>query len=169
MADSPDPQSTAVANVHVNTDGTVDVTVQGTWAWPTHKSDCNTNRYAAGWAVNWDDKDAPGNFVGTLNGVSYSVGTPTDNTVHYNTSPRCGVYNGSYNTGSWGPMTHTYKSTATLPSTICLVTYDIHGTTTPKSGDLVAGGSGHNGDNSVQSNGARSTCAPIDIPKTPKP
>ena len=53
MADSPDPQSTAVANVHVNTDGTVDVTLQGTWAWPTHKSDCNTNRYAVGWAVAW--------------------------------------------------------------------------------------------------------------------
>jgi uncharacterized repeat protein (TIGR01451 family) len=173
VADSPDPHTTSVANVQVNSDGTVDVTVQGTWAWPTHKSDCNTNRYAAGWAVSWGDVNAPGNFVGTLNGVSYYVGTPTDNTVHYYTSPRCGTYDpvAGYNSGSWGPMTHTYKSAATLPSTICLVTYDIHNGSNgaPKAGDLNAGGPQRNGDNSVESNGARSTCAPITIPKTPKP
>src|SRR3954453_6537810 len=37
-----------------------------------------------------------------------------------------------------------------------------------KAGDLVAGGQGHNGDNSIQANGQRSACTDIVI-KTPKP
>lgn len=172
VADSPDVNTTALANYTVNTDGTVSVTVQGTWAWPSHKSDCNTNRYAAGWAVAWNDKAAPGNFVGTLNGVDYYVGTPTDNTVKYLNSPRCGVYNPAvgYNSGTWGPETHTYANVASVPPSVCVVTYDIHtgGNGGIKDGDLNAGGPKRNGDNSVESNGQRSTCADIVI-KTPKP
>ena len=172
VADSPDVNTTALANYNVNADGTVSVTVQGTWAWPSHKSDCNTNRYAAGWAVAWNDKAAPGNFVGTLNGVDYYVGTPTDNTVKYLNSPRCGVYNAAvgYNSGTWGPETHTYANVASVPPSVCVVTYDIHTGNNGgiKDGDLNAGGPKRNGDNSVESNGQRSTCADIVI-KTPKP
>jgi uncharacterized repeat protein (TIGR01451 family) len=174
VADSPDVNSTALANYTVNADGTVTVTVGGNWAWPSHKSDCNTDRYAAGWAVAWNDKAAPGNFVGTLNGVDYYVGTPSDNTVHfYPNAPRCGVYNAGlgYNSGVWGPETHTYANVASVPPSVCVVTYDIHNSGKNggiKDGDLNAGGRNRNPDNSVESNGQRSTCADIVI-KTPKP
>ena len=172
IADSPDVNTTSLANATVNADGSVSVTVQGTWAWPSHKSDCNTNRYAAGWAVAWNDKDAPGNFVGTLNGVDYYVGTPTDNAVkYYPNAPRCGVYDpvAGYNSGTWGPETHTYASVAKVPPSVCVVTYDIHSSNGGiKSGDLNAGGPQRNGDNSVESNGQRSQCASINI-RTPKP
>jgi uncharacterized repeat protein (TIGR01451 family) len=172
VADSPDINSTAVADYKVLPNGTVEVTVQGNWAWPSHKTDCNQDRYAAGWAVAWNDAAAPGNFVGTLNGVDYYVGTPTDNTVHYYpNAPRCGAYNGAFNTGSWGPETHTYANVKSVPAHICVVTYDIHTAGKNggiKDGDLNAGGRDRNGDNSVESNGQRSTCADIVI-KTPKP
>ena len=176
VADSPDVAPTTTASVSTNPDGSVTVTVQGTWAWPTHgNKDCNVDRYAAGWAVAWNDPKQPGNFVGSLHGVNYYVGTPTDNTVHYKTSPRCGVLDPAigYPTGGWGPDQHTYASAADLPASVCAVTYDIHNgggnAGGIKSGDLVAGGNGRNGDNSVESNGQRSACADIPIPHTPKP
>src|SRR4051812_11018997 len=168
VADSPDASPTTTASVLTNPDGSVSVTVNGTWAWPTHgNKDCNLDRYAAGWAVAWNDKDAPGNFVGTLNGTPYYVGTPADNAVHYYSSaPRCGVLNPAvgYPTGSWGPQTHTYANAGAVPPSVCVVTYDIHNANGGiKSGDLVAGGQGHNGDNSIQANGQRSACTDIVI------
>jgi hypothetical protein len=151
IADSPDVVTPSTqASVQQNPDGSVDVTVAGTWDWSTHgNKDCNVDRYAAGWAVVWNDPKQPGNFVGSLNGVNYAVGTPTDNTVHYMTSPRCGVLNPAigHPTGTWGPDTHHYASVADVPKSVCAVTYDIHnggknGAAAPKDGDLVAGGNG---------------------------
>ena len=48
-ADSPDPvQNSAVGHVIANPAGApagaVTISVEGNWTWPTHRSDCNTDR-----------------------------------------------------------------------------------------------------------------------------
>jgi hypothetical protein len=192
-ADTPDPVIPLTAHAVVNADGTQTIWVQGTWQWTTHHTDCNTDRYAVGWAVDWNDPDQPGNVVGTVDGTTVDVGTaqanglnPADNAVHHYPGPspaRCGTYGPhgttSYNTGSWGPLAHTYAADVT-DIQVCVVMYDIHladgkggpkppkgpkggpkdpkgpkggpSTDAPKAGDLIAGGTGHNHDNSVQDN-----------------
>jgi len=206
-ADTPDPVVPLTASVLVNPDGTKTVSVQGTWQWTTHHTDCNTDRFAAGWAIDWNDPAQPGNVVGTLNHVTVDVGTATanalnaaDNFVHFYPGPlpaRCGVFgphgSTSYNVGGWGPVVHTYGPEST-DIRVCVVMYDIHNatrkggpkardpkdgpkgggpgaTTGPKLGDLVAGGPGHNHDNSVQDNGDtplgnQCTLVPITLPTT---
>jgi hypothetical protein len=165
MADAPDITSTSGT---VSSDGHT-VTISGTWAWTTHHSDCNQDRAGVGIAIDWNDPAQPGNFVTTLNGTPIEVGTPSDNNVH-NTGGgtgggfSCGTFNGSYNTGSFSGMTHTYSGA--LPSTICALSYDVHGKNgTPNSGkELVAGGSGNNDENSAQKNGqtpAGNVCAAV--------
>ena len=37
------------------------VEIHGTWAWTTHRSDCNTNRAGVGFAIDWGDNN--GNHV----------------------------------------------------------------------------------------------------------
>jgi hypothetical protein len=173
MADAPDITSTSGT---VSSDGHT-VTISGTWAWTTHHSDCNQDRAGVGIAIDWNDPAQPGNFVTTLNGTPIEVGTPSDNNVH-NTGGgtgggfSCGTFNGSYNTGSFSGMTHTYSGA--LPSTICALSYDVHGKNgTPNSGkELVAGGSGNNDDNSAQKNGATpagNICATVPIVPPPPP
>jgi uncharacterized repeat protein (TIGR01451 family) len=181
-ADAADVSTTSGSAV-VNPDGSITVTVQGTWAWSTHNTDCNTDRYGVGWAVDWHDANAPGNFLATLNSQDVNVGVladgtynSADNLVHFLASPpRCGTFNTppGYNTGTWGPISHTYAP-GTDPATIspCAVTYDGH-LADPKdpesglkTGDDIAGGNGHNHDNSVQSNSqtpAGNVCAGITI------
>jgi hypothetical protein len=202
-ADTPDPIPAATKVEAVfNSDSSLTVTVRGKWQWTTHHSDCNDDRFAAGWAVDWGDRDQVGSYVGTVNNVPIHVGVavgnrynPADNQVHYypgNNPARCGVYaahgNGSYNTGDWGPISHTYKNAIEAANnTICVVMYDVHPgkgphakpaphgkpgkpgdqATEPKEGDLIAGGDGHNHDNSVQDNARTplgNQCIPIEIP-----
>lgn len=153
-ADSPDP--TLPLSVTFNP-STRTATVQGGWAWTTHRSDCNVDRFGVGWAVDWHDTADRGNLVGTANGQPVYVGTSADNAVHYSaTAPHCGTYNAAagYNTGSWGPLQHSYPA-GTTGAQVCVVMYDIHKDAGggPRAGGLVAGGPGHNGDNSVQRNG----------------
>jgi hypothetical protein len=171
--DAADPVlSSTTGNVVTNGDGSHTVTVQGQWQWTTHHSDCNTNRSGVGYAVDWHDPTAPGNHVTTLNGVSIDVGTPSDNVVHPTPGPvfqdignpsqwqswrsGCGAFNGSYNTGSWGPISHTYPASVSGPFSICALMYDVHGKSsgTAPNGEkeVTAGGDGHNGDNSAQTN-----------------
>lgn len=180
-ADTPDPILPSNVTLVVNADGTRTLTVSGTWQWTTHRTDCNTDRYAVGWAVDWNDPDQPGNLVGKLKKTPIDVGAawatarnPADNAVHYYPGPlppRCGVFGlhggSSYNTGSWGPISHTYAA-GTSDIKVCVVMYDIHnaskphgphpkkgappGPIGPKASDLIAGGKGHNHDNSVQDN-----------------
>jgi hypothetical protein len=183
FADSADPVlPISQGTVAHNNDGSNTVTMRGQWQWTTHQNkDCNEDRYAVGYAIDWHDPTQPGNTItGTDSqhkAITAHVGTPTDNYVHFihlatdtpsNNDPvgatRCGVYAGhgadkkgkpvSYNIGYWGPISHTYPSTVTSVSA-CVVTYDIHSGSNglPKTGDLIAGGSGHNDDNSIQSNG----------------
>lgn len=195
-ADTPDPIPAATkVQAVLNPDSSLTVTVSGKWQWTTHHSDCNNDRYAAGWAVDWGDRDQIGNYVGSVNNVPIHVGVfvgngrnPVDNQVHYysdNSKPRCGVYGAhgknSYNTGDWGPISHTYKNAIEAANnTICVVMYDLHAgkaghgkhgkpgdQASVKEGDLVAGGDGHNHDNSVQDNARTplgNQCIPIEIP-----
>lgn len=184
FADAADPiPASTVGQVVVNGDSTVTVTVNGQWQWTTHNSDCNLDRFGVGSAVDWNDSSQPGNTVGTINGTTVDVGAaasnslnPADNTVHYLANPAgtinpvtnapyagttyCGTYSvaNDYNSGNWGPLSHTYPAGTTSISP-CVVTYDIHANEgnntfprTPKSDHLVAGGNNHNDDNSIQKN-----------------
>lgn len=202
FADAPDVTSTS--GTVLNKDYVshwVEIQVSGDWAWSTHKNkDCNDDRWATGWNVDWNDADQAGNPVTTLGSDSIDVGVldgssgsalnATDNEVHVPASaPRCGVYGPhgaiSYNTGTWGPMTHKYV----LPDDVntddelatwlsgpdgpmpCALTYDVHGKGTDlapnnPAKELKAGGSNHNGDNSAEKNNqtpAGNVCAQIGI------
>src|SRR5947208_2699945 len=55
LADAADPVQPMSANVIINDDGSTTITVIGGWQWTTHTSDCNTNRSAVGWAMDWND------------------------------------------------------------------------------------------------------------------
>lgn len=139
FADAPDVSTTtgSVVNADPLADGYVEVEVQGTWAWPTHKNkDCNVDRWAAGWAVVWNDPKYPGALGGFEIGkgsqpklyVGVAAGNALnaeDNSVNYYVDPpRCGVFGThgalSYNTGNWGgagavkPTTYKYE----LPSDV---------------------------------------------------
>jgi hypothetical protein len=152
------------------------VTVRGAWAWTTHKSDCNQDKRAVGFAVDWNDPNAPGNVVTTLNGQTIDVGVATANT--YNSADNvvhpaqpgtdsadvnawrggCGTFNAAqgYNTGTWGLITHTYAPSFSGPITICSLMYDAHlktnGGVPNNVKEITAGGKTHNGDNSAEDN-----------------
>ena len=55
--------------------GTTTITVQGGWAWPTHGSDCNTDRAGAGYAMAWSDPSDAGYAIGNT-GVSVGSQNP---------------------------------------------------------------------------------------------
>lgn len=104
--------------------------------------------------------------------VNHDVATPTD-PLYKEWRGGCGIQvnhltpvqlpngtskTGKWNEGVWGPISHTYPSTNPGPYSICPVMYDVHGSdeNTPPNGvkEITAGGTGHNGDNSIQSNGS---------------
>jgi hypothetical protein len=181
LADTPDPipAATKVA-LRINSDNSITATLSGKWQWTTRKNDCNLDRFGVGWAVDWNDASQAGNYLGTVGNLPVNVGVqvgnsrnPADNEVNFNPGPnpaRCGVYarNGatSFNTGDWGPISHTYKDHIDLSkASVCVVLYDLHSgkggkrkgkngalNTQVKDGDLEAGGNGHNKDNSVTDN-----------------
>jgi hypothetical protein len=72
--------------------------------------------------------------------------------------PNGQIKSGKWNQGTWGPISHTYPASVTGPLTICPVMYDVHGSdqnTAPNGAkEIIAGGTNHNGDNSIQSNGS---------------
>ena len=176
-ADAADPVLTLTTGTIVaHADGSMTVTVQGAWVWPTHKSDCNQDKRAVGFAVDWSDPQQPGNVVATLNGRTIAVGTAAanayngvDSLVHHTgagTDSRdpnawrgtCGTFNAAlgYNSGTWGPISHTYSPAYTGPITICALMYDVHLKTNGGAPngvkEITAGGKTHNGDNSAESN-----------------
>src|SRR4051794_7402299 len=64
FADASDPDVNATTgSVVTNANGSRTVTVQGAWHWTTHKSDCNGDKRAVGFAVDWNDPGQPGNAV----------------------------------------------------------------------------------------------------------
>ena len=169
-ADAADPVLTATTGTVVkNADGSRTVTVHGAWQWPTHKSDCTQDKRAVGFAVDWADPNQPGNVVTTLNGRTIAVGDSADNLVHHtgagadSADPNvwrgtCGTFQASlgYNTGTWGPIAHTYAASYQGPITVCALMYDVHlkanGGAPHNVKEITAGGKTHNGDNSAESN-----------------
>ena len=185
FADAPDPIPSAThGSLVVNADGSRTLTVQGGtndttdpgWRWTTHHSDCNTDRSGAGVAMVWNDPTQPGNPVTGAGALgTFLLGTPTDNVVHptpgavvqdiaapsdyLNWRGGCGTYQPvlGYNTGTWGPFSHTYPASVKGAISVCPLMYDVHGKTsgTAPNGikEVTAGGNNHNGDNSLESNG----------------
>lgn len=98
----------------------------------------------------------PGNDPGFGPTVTYDGGTPTKNDAQ-NWISSCGTFNGTYNTGTWGPISHTYPASHTSEFVICPIMYDPHqgpsGTPVGDPGQIIAGGKDHNGDNSIETNG----------------
>jgi len=62
--------------------GTTTLTVEGGWAWPTHGSDCNTDRAGAGYAIAWSDPNDAGYAIGN---TGVSVGSQNPNSFAANT------------------------------------------------------------------------------------
>jgi hypothetical protein len=152
-AANPLPTTTAIATQ--NADGSVTVTVHGSWDWQsqtgTSADPCGGTRFGVGWAVAWGDPNAPGHAV-TKGSTTLLVGTPTDNAVHFDAADPCGVLGpGNHPTGPWGPESHTYGA-GTPVGQVCVNMYDLHDTQAKKPGDYVAGGPGHNKDNSIETN-----------------
>jgi hypothetical protein len=62
--------------------------------------------------------------------------------------------------GTWGPISHTYTTKGSHK--ICPVFYDPHGNevggAATSAKEIIAGGTNHNGDNSIESNGNKSAC-----------
>ncbi|CAB4879709.1 unannotated protein [freshwater metagenome] len=156
---------TATGSAEVNPDGSITVTVQGTWQWDRNDP-CSENRWGTGWAIDWHDANQAGNFLGSINDTDYSVGAaegndlnPADNAVHY------GEQCDETNAGTWGPESHTYAE-GTVDFAPCAVTYDLHNGDTEsgiRDGDLIATGEGYNDDNSVEHSSGADICAPIEL------
>lgn len=136
LANAPDPEpgSQALVGPVYTVDGVdvVRVSLSGTWQWPTHGTDCNTDRNGVGYAVDWEDPNQLGNHVETLvDAGSIDVGAASannynsaDNGVHP-TRPEadgtlfndpgdpalyeqwrsgCGTFDGAMPVGIWGAV-----------------------------------------------------------------
>jgi hypothetical protein len=131
-ANPPAPTGTIV----VNASGSVTVTAQGSWSWAngTAKGDYNSalancsGYQGVGWNVAWNDPHDAGyllNYSGHRLDVgsagNATVGSTADESVHVS-SPACGTPGASAETGTWGPISHTYEA-GTVPASVCVVTY----------------------------------------------
>lgn len=137
-----------IANAHTGKPATISasangtqVSVHGTWTWSSQAT--ATLQYRIGYAVDWGDVTS-GNAVSTFH---IGDGTAATNLVLTNVSPSSGA------SGAWGPATHNYAAPGTY--NVCVIMYDVGpvtATSQPTSGQfsLVAGGTGHNPDNSVE-------------------
>lgn len=84
LANAPQPTAIHIDSNVVNPNGTMTVTVSGTWTWdqrvPTGpQKDCNDQRSGVGFNMSWGDNTA--NPLKTGNTIIY-VGDPNDNWVH---------------------------------------------------------------------------------------
>lgn len=154
------PQSSPAPTVSVveNANGTVSVTATGTWEWSTLKNPSTAHpcdhRFGVGWAMVWHDPDDSGTVLNYDDGsVQVGVGSKgvdpanTDDMVTYDHSDPCGTFDPTTDTasGSW-VGTHVYQSQSAVPSSICVVTYDITGSNSPNAIRLLL----TNSDNSVR-------------------
>ncbi|HYU03262.1 MAG TPA: SpaA isopeptide-forming pilin-related protein, partial [Jatrophihabitantaceae bacterium] len=182
VADAADPilASTHLVGATLHGDGSVTVTIGGGWQWTTHNSDCNLDKRSVGYAVDWNDPTQAGNLVAGTTDVGVAatnVRNPADNEVHPTPADTvgssfndplnpasfaswrggCGTYSAvnDYNSGTWGPISHTYASIADV-TTVCALMYDVHlhdDHGAPNNAQQVtAGGANHNTDNSLQDN-----------------
>src|SRR5581483_4219819 len=146
-ANAANPLPTTTGSASVAPNGDITVTVSGTWSWVSQTC---TGRFGTGWAVAWGDPNAPGNPV-TKGATTLLVGTPTDNTVHYNVLTPLGTCDANnHPTGPWSDS-HTYAA-GTPIGNICVNMYDLHKSPADQPKDFIAGGPNHNDDNSVETN-----------------
>jgi uncharacterized repeat protein (TIGR01451 family) len=162
LADSPNPAATQTGTAVVNGDGSVTVTVTGSWVWD--KNDCPTNNTKPGWAVDWRDNDE--NVV--LDPIF--VGDANDNLVHTDDVVSCTDDGSSVHGTFAGTLSHTYSADfiAENPDARpCVVTYHVDTNKNPNTGShsTVAGGTDRNTDNSVEENDSTGpdSCAPVEI------
>lgn len=155
-ADSPNPGTNNGGTGVTNSDGSITVTVHGSWVWDEKDCPGAEPNKVPGWAVSWgdntvnplaDDSDTPPSGV--------YVGDATDNAVHVDSLPIDCTDSGDTISGNFaGTLTHTYAA-GTDPTSInaCIVTYDYHPVTESGNHSLIAGGTDRNTDNSVEENG----------------
>ena len=150
-AANPNPDTTGVAVANPN--GTVTVTLQGTWFWAGQNC---TNRYGAAWAVDWwgvsllptpspsfklshattvsawgettRARSAPDGSLRISNGTFFHVGQfyAGEDVFTPATCSVAVVNNVSGATGAWQAAA-TYPSAAQIPPSICVNMYDLHG------------------------------------------
>jgi uncharacterized repeat protein (TIGR01451 family) len=81
FANAPNPVSTTVDQVTVNSDGSRTVTVEGTWNWAS-QTKCSTARNGVGYQIDWFDNQTNAiGSAGSPDGILY-VGDAQDNIVH---------------------------------------------------------------------------------------
>ena len=160
-ANAPNPSGAVTGSSVQNRDGTVTVSVSGPWSWdelPSTAADGDAksspqlkcaDRYAIGWAVDWSDASTP--YVIDHNGVVFHVGRHydgQDTNLCAQTAP-----DGAPE-GTWS-ASHTYADAAAVPAVLCVNVYDMHGKQGQPSNstsDYLAGGPGHDADNSIETN-----------------
>jgi hypothetical protein len=165
-ADSPNPGSNNGGTGVTNADGSITVTVHGSWVW-TGKS-CDEKKIP-GWAVDWGDNTANPLFDGSPPGNGVYVGDANDNTVHVDTTYTCDDSSGDAMGDFDTTQTHTYAA-GTDPATIsaCIVTYHLDDKSETGKHSAIAGGPDRNTDNSIEENdGTIETCPVIPIEVSP--
>jgi hypothetical protein len=160
-ANAPNPSGAVNGSSVQNPGGTVTVSVSGPWSWdelPSTAADGDAksspqlkcaDRYAIGWAVDWSDASTP--YVIDHNGVVFHVGRNydgQDTNLCDDTTPDGAPQ------GTWS-ASHTYANAAAVPAVLCVNVYDMHGKQGQPShsaSDYLAGGPGHDADNSIETN-----------------
>jgi hypothetical protein len=129
-------------SVATDTSGHVTISATGTWSWAvgtgagqlnipsgSPASQCAAH-FGVGWGMAWNDAADPG-YTLSKKGQHLKVGSTLnintnlkDQKVHYNSSNPCGTFNSGH-TAVTGPWTdsHVYANAASVPTTICVVTY----------------------------------------------
>jgi uncharacterized repeat protein (TIGR01451 family) len=166
-ADSPNPVGSQTGIGVVNPDGSITVTVTGSWAWGNQPCSSIVNvavpapNHGPGWQVSWGD-----NTANELASTGIFVGTADDNVVDFPATSCTDDGSGGSSGMFSDTLSHTYAAGTSLDDiNPCVVTYDVH-TPVPATGDhsQVAGGEDNNGDNSVQHNEVpEDGCAPVDV------
>jgi hypothetical protein len=166
------PQTTPAPTVSQvsNPNGTVTVGVSGTWAWTTLKDETSArpcdHRFGVGWAMVWNDPKDRGFPLSYSSGsvtVRVAVGSEgsnplnPDKSVSYDHTHPCGSFTLTNSpqpgdgtaSGTWSG-THVYTDAASVPSSVCVVTYDLTGNPTGAPGPDPARLRFNNDDNSVR-------------------
>ncbi len=136
----------SVVSAHTGKPSSISVSVSsltvqasGNWTWP---GETTTKRPSfIGYAVSWGDVTS-GNAIGPYH---IGDGTAATNVVLQPTSPASGT------SGVWGPISHTYAAPGTYMA--CVIIYDLGEVKPFKTTgwhSMTAGGTGRNGDNSVE-------------------
>jgi len=177
-ANAPNPNPDISATSSFNPDGTVTVSLKGTWVWPGQPC---SGRWGEGWAVDWwgvsgsqtpannftltnvslipsfgqrtsGSESAAGAIQIPNNGGFFHVGTMyNDETVNSaSTCTTTGSGGSAVSSGSWS-ATATYPNNGDIPPSICVNGYDEHGSQ-GKPGGASDISPIHDGDNSIQTN-----------------